>query len=106
MIVEQRTYRLVPGSLQTYLAIYEKEGLEIQTRHLGEPLGWYVVDIGQLNSVVHLWPYADHAERSEKRRLLATDAAWTDFLPKVTPLIQEMQSAVLAPAPFFKFRSS
>ena len=40
MIVDHRTYELLPGRLRDFLAVYEKEGFPVQTRHLGQPLGY------------------------------------------------------------------
>ncbi|PDT30786.1 NIPSNAP family protein [Rhizobium sp. L9] len=102
MIVEHRTYRITPGQLHNYMKLYEEEGLELQSRHLGDPIGWYFTDIGVLNSVIHLWQYQDINDRARRRSVLAADSAWHAYLPKVTPLIQEMRSEILLPAPFFK----
>ncbi|MCF1449858.1 NIPSNAP family protein [Agrobacterium vitis] len=101
MIVEHRTYRLAAGRLNEYLGHYEAEGLGIQSRYLGDPLGWYVVDVGPLNTVVHLWQYDSHNERERRRKQLSEDPAWIAFLPKVTPLLVDMRSMILTPAPFF-----
>ena len=35
MIVDHRTYELQPGRLRDFLALYEKEGLPVQKKHLG-----------------------------------------------------------------------
>ncbi len=35
MIVDHRTYELQPGRLREFLALYEKEGLPVQKKHLG-----------------------------------------------------------------------
>ncbi len=34
MIVDHRTYELQPGRLRDFLALYEKEGLPVQTKFL------------------------------------------------------------------------
>jgi hypothetical protein len=47
MIVDHRTYTLHPGKMKEYVERYEREGKEVQTRHLGQPVGWYTsTDIG------------------------------------------------------------
>jgi hypothetical protein len=35
MIVDVRTYTMVPGRLGAWLALYEAEGMPIHVRHLG-----------------------------------------------------------------------
>jgi hypothetical protein len=36
---------------------YEKEGLPLQSMHLGEPVGFFVSEIGRSNEVMHLWRF-------------------------------------------------
>ena len=48
MIVEKRTYTLKPGMAPLYMEIYEKYGLEVQSRILGNMFGWFVPEIGEL----------------------------------------------------------
>ena len=102
MILDHRTYTIHPGRLNDLLRLYEAEGLPVQTKYLGAPHGWYVsMDIGELNQVVHLWKYADLADRERRRAQLAQDPAWPVYLAKATPMIQRMQNKILRAAPFF-----
>ena len=99
MIVDHRTYTLHPGKMNEYVDRYEREGLAVQSRHLGAPLGWYIsMDIGQLNQVVHMWGYESLDDRAQRRAKLAADPEWTEFLKKQTPLIQRMENKILMPA--------
>ena len=41
MIVDHRTYELQPGRLRDFLALYEKEGLPVQKKHLGNLIGFF-----------------------------------------------------------------
>jgi len=52
MIVDLRSYTMVPGRLNAWLKLYEAEGLPIHIRHLGEPMGIFTTDVGTLNQVV------------------------------------------------------
>ena len=101
MIVDHRTYTLHPGKMNEYVDRYEREGLAVQSRHLGAPLGWYIsMDIGQLNQVVHMWGYESLKDRAQRRAKLAADPEWGEFLKKQTPLIQRMENKILMPAKF------
>ena len=104
MLVEQRTYTTHPGKLQDYLSLYESEGLSIQRPILGRMVGYYRTEHGTLNQVVHLWAYASHAEREQRRALLAEQPDWIAYLRKMLPLLQSMESRILVPAPFFEPR--
>ena len=50
--------------------------------------------------MIHLWAYDSFEERQRRRALLAAAPEWTQFVPKVLPLIQDMQNELLRPAPF------
>ena len=54
MIVEERDYRLHPGKLKTYLDLYAAEGMAVQKQILGNMLGYFSTDLGELQHVVHL----------------------------------------------------
>lgn len=97
MIVEMRTYTLLVGRIKEYVHLYRKTGFALQSRHLGEPLGWYVVDGGPLSQVVSLWQYRDHEDRATRRARLQADEAWRDYLRQVSPLFDAMENRFLAP---------
>ena len=104
MFVEQRLYTCAPGNTAEFLKAYEAEGHKPQTDHLGQPVGYYVSEIGPLNQITTLWAYATLDERVEKRRALFQDAAWTAFLGKARPLLTTQETRILVPAPFFEQR--
>ncbi|MCL4800979.1 MAG: NIPSNAP family protein [Burkholderiales bacterium] len=101
MIIDHRTYTLKPGALNDYVKLYEAEGFAHQRRHLGDPVGWYTsMDIGELNQIVHLWAYADLADRAARRAGLLADPAWLAFTQKAAPMILHMRNKILSPAAF------
>ncbi len=100
-IVEMRTYKIVPGKIPDYFALYEREGMAVQESHLGRMLGYYATEIGPVNEVVHLWQYADLNDRSARRDGLKADARWQAYLVKMLPLLLAQDARILLPAPFF-----
>lgn len=82
MIVDLRTYTMVPGRLKAFLQLYEHEGLPVQRRHQGDPLGYFVTEIGTLNQVVHMWGYKSLAHREECRSALEADPDWAAYRTK------------------------
>ena len=103
--VDLRSYTLQHGKLGAYLKLYESEGLAIQNQFLGHCLGYYVSDIGAQNMVVHLWAYPDLNERARRRQALTNDPAWVTYLGKMTPMMAQMENAILRPAPFWTPKS-
>jgi hypothetical protein len=100
VIVEMREYTLYHGKVPEYLRLYEVEGLAIQEPILGMMFGYFHTEVGVQNQVVHLWAYADHADREQRRARLQADPRWQAYLPKIRPLILTQQSRIMRPAPF------
>jgi hypothetical protein len=104
MIVEMRTYTLHPGKVPEYLKLYEAQGLAVQTRVLGNLIGYFFTEIGPLNQVVHLWGYADFAERSARRAELAKEPQWQAYLEEMFKLLVSMETKILNPTSFSPLR--
>jgi len=103
MIVEQRCYTIKGGSAPQFWALYEQYGLKVQRRVLGNLIGHYVTDIGELNIIVHMWAYENYADREARREKLGAEADWKVYLAKSREmgLIIKQENSVLKAAPFF-----
>jgi hypothetical protein len=104
VIVEERTYTLYPGKMAEYMRIYAEHGVAIQTRVLGNLIGYFSSEIGELNNVVSLWGYESMEARTRLRAQLQDDEGWRAYVPKILPLIQTMQNRILIPASFSPIR--
>ena len=104
MFVEQRIYTFAPGQTGEFLKTYESEAMSAQTGALGQPVGYYVNEIGPLNQITTLWAYGSLDERVERRAKLLADPVWQAFLRKCRPLMTTQETRVLIPAPFFRDR--
>ncbi|TMH38211.1 MAG: NIPSNAP family protein [Betaproteobacteria bacterium] len=82
MIVDLRTYTMVPGRLKAFLELYEAEGLPVQKRHQPNLIGYFVTEIGTQNQVVHLWGYESLADREKRRAALDADPEWIAYRKK------------------------
>ena len=79
MIVDLRTYTMIPGRLNAWLKLYETDGYPIHVRHLGEPLGIFTTDVGTLNQVVLMWRY-EKSDRSRAAPRGSRSRSGLDFL--------------------------
>jgi NIPSNAP len=104
MFVEQRLYTCAPGQTGEFLRVYEREGRAPQMKHLGQPVGYYISEIGMLNQITTLWAYGSLDERVERRRALFQNADWNAYLNKARPLLTTQETRILVPAPFFQER--
>jgi hypothetical protein len=104
MIVEERTYHVFTGKLAEVVRLYAEEGTEVQQRHLGNLIGAFTVDIGDLSSIVHMWGFDSFAERERRRAELQADPRWKAFLPRLQPLIHTQRNRILLPTSFSPIR--
>ena len=102
MIIDLRTYTMVPGRLKAFLELYEREGLPVQRRHQGNPVGYFTTEIGTNNQVVHLWAYENLADREKRRAALDADPEWIAYRAKsaATGNVQHQENKILKSAKF------
>jgi hypothetical protein len=102
MIIDLRTYTMVPGRLKAFLELYEREGLPVQRRHQGQPVGYFVTEIGSQNQVVHLWGYESMADREKRRAELEKDPEWIAYRVKSAAAgnVQYQENKILKSASF------
>ena len=101
MIVEMRTYTLAVGATARYFKLYSDKGLAVQKRILGHLVGYYSVEIGGLNKIIHLWAYESLDERARRRAALWADEEWLAYVREVGGLVTVQENQILTPAPFF-----
>jgi hypothetical protein len=102
MIVDLRTYTMVPGRLNAWLKLYEADGLAIHTRHLGKPIGVFTTDVGELNQVVFIWAFESQADREKKRAALEADSDWASYRKKSAEAgnVQHQENKIIKSTPF------
>jgi len=101
-IVDKRTYFLQPGQFGDWAKIYEQEAMEMQIRHLGRCIGFYVSDIGAQHQIVHLWAYKDIGDRAERRAKMQADPNWNSYVTRIAPMFTHQENEILRPAPFWQ----
>jgi hypothetical protein len=101
-IVELRTYTFKPLRLRDFLSLYERAALPLQKKHLGHLVGFFVLEIGPLNQVVHLWAFESLADRERRRKALEEDSGWPTYVDALRALdiVLEQESKILRSATF------
>ncbi|KAM4065382.1 NIPSNAP domain-containing protein [Hirsutella rhossiliensis] len=97
-VFELRSYTLHPGNLLEW-ETHWRRGLKAR-REVMEGVGAWFVQIGELNTVHHLWQFANLEERRERREKSWSVEGWSDTVHKTVPLIQTMNSRILIPMPW------
>jgi hypothetical protein len=100
MIVNVRTYTLVPRMMPKYLKLFEEIALPATQRHGMELMGYYTSVIGPQNQVVHLWRYDSLADMEAKRAARDQDDGWKAFLEKTEGLVLMQDDKVMKPSSF------
>lgn len=96
-IYELRTYRARPGAAKEWLGHFTA-ALPVREKY-SKIAGLWSTEAGQPNEVCHLWAYADLNQRMAARAAAMQDPGWQAFLGKALPLLDEMASMVMLPAP-------
>ncbi|KAJ5819849.1 hypothetical protein N7474_005440 [Penicillium riverlandense] len=97
-LFELRSYTLHPGNLLEWESHWRR-GLTAR-REVMEGVGAWFVQIGDLNTVHHLWQFANLEERRLRREQSWGVEGWAETVHKTVPLIQEMKSRILVPMPW------
>lgn len=97
-VFELRSYTLHPGNLLEW-ETHWRRGLKAR-REVMEGVGAWFVQIGDLNTVHHLWQFANLEERKTRREQSWSVEGWADTVHKTVPLIQTMKSRILIPMPW------
>ncbi|KAF3069104.1 Protein NipSnap like protein 1 [Daldinia childiae] len=97
-LFELRSYTLHPGNLLEW-ETHWRRGLKAR-RQVMEGVGAWFVQIGDLNTVHHLWQFANLEERKVRREESWKQEGWAETVHKTVPLIQSMKSRILVPLPW------
>ena len=98
MVIDHRCYTLHIGAVATFMELFEKEGLEPQVRILGNFMGLFKTEIGNINQIIMMFGYEDAGDRQRRREQLYLDPAFQIYLIKVRPLLKEQEVRLLTPS--------
>lgn len=96
-VYELRWYRAHVGKAGEWLGHF-KAIMPVREKY-SKNVGVWQTEVAQLNEAVHLWAYRDLNHRAEVRANVVKDPEWQAFLLKSAPLLAEMRSIALNPAP-------
>ena len=100
MIVNIRTYTLMPRNMPRYLKTFEEFGLPVMRRHGLDLMGYYTSVVGPQNQLVHLWQFDSMADMDTKRAARDSDPEWHAYLAKTEGMVLMQEDKIMKPAPF------
>lgn len=95
MIYEVRTYTVKPRSMPEVVKRFGEK--YEQRKKYSELTAFFQVEVGPLNTFMHIWGYKDLEERGKIRAAAVKDGAWP---PPIAEFLVSQQSEILHPAPF------
>jgi hypothetical protein len=102
MFVEHRTYTLKPGTVVAWLKKYEAEGLPLQKKHLGRPLGFFTTEFGNVHQVILMWGFESLDDRDRRRAAMNADPEWQKYISEIWSLgaLEAQENRILKPTAF------
>ena len=104
MIIEMRTYNIKVGQLQEFIKLYDNEIRKLHTKILGNQIGFFYTEFGELNQVIHLYGYKDFEDRKLRREKLSKRKEFSKYLKKVSSLIISQNSQIMMGTKFSKIK--
>ncbi len=104
MLVEMRTYNIKVGKLKTFISIYDQDIRKTHIEILGNQLGFFSSEIGELNQVIHLYGFNSYEDRINRRKKLYENKDFINYVLKVADLIISQKSQILLLTSFSKIR--
>ena len=100
-IYELRTYTLAVGKMAEAVEAYETLGWPALSKiEDGRLIGYFTGDIGAMNQIIHVWKFADDADRRDFWAKVFADEGFMAFAAKFRPLVLEQQNKLMMSAPW------
>jgi hypothetical protein len=96
-VYEFRNYRTRPGAVRQWVDLMVKT-LPLREKY-SRIVGLWITEAGQPNEVCHIWAYKDLNHRAQVRAEAVKDPQWQAFLNESAPLLDELHSTIMLPAP-------
>ena len=96
-VYEFRNYRTKPGDVRRWADLFTK--VKPEREKYSKMVGLWITEAPQVNEVCHIWAYKDLNHRAQVRAEAVKDAAFSAFLKESAPLVEEMHSTIMIPAP-------
>ena len=101
-LYEQRVYQVRVGEMPAAVKLYQEEGWPAFAQAgLGHHcLGYVISDTGPLHRLMHLWKFADDAERRAFWKTIYADEAFLGFARQIRPLLNGQEVTLWNRAPW------
>ena len=94
-LVDHGIYTIRLRKMTEFLEVFDRLAMPILLETLGNPVGFYVSQVGPLNQFVHLWAYEDLADYERRCRARDTHPAFPAYLSASEHLIVAQETRLI-----------
>lgn len=95
MIIDHRTYQIVPRKMPEYMKAFMGMCVPINRKHFGPEVGIFVSEVGPQNQLIHMWRYEDYADFERKRKARDADPDWPAYLKATEGLLVSQETKLI-----------
>ena len=100
-VYEHRTYTLQVGKMADATKLYREIGWPALEKHAeGRLVGYFTGDLGAMNQIIHIWKFADDADRRDFWKAVYADEGFMEFAGKFRPLLLSQENKLMFSAPW------
>lgn len=94
-VLELRIYNALPGKAADFLELMLAT-IGVRERYSANFGVWASVS-GRSDQIMHLWGYSGIDHRDKVRERLKGDVEWQAYVPKILPMLEQLNSIILTP---------
>ncbi|MDN5842057.1 MAG: NIPSNAP family protein [Alcaligenaceae bacterium] len=94
-LIDHRIYTIALRKMPEFLDVFDRLAMPVLLETLGNPMGFYVSQVGPLNQLVHLWAYKDLADFEERAKRRDTHPDFPAYLAASEKLITAQENRLI-----------
>lgn len=94
-LVDHRIYTIALRRMGEFVEVFDRLAMPVLLRTLGNPIGFWVSQVGPQNQFVHLWGYASLADYERRSHARDTDPDFPAYLQASAHLIVAQETRLI-----------
>lgn len=94
-LIDHRIYTIALRKMPEFLEVFNRLAMPILLETLGNPVGFYVSQVGPLNQFMHLWAYQDLADYERRCRARDGHPDFPAYLAASERLIKAQETRLI-----------
>jgi hypothetical protein len=94
-LVDHRIYTIALRRMGEFVEVFDRLAMPVLLRTLGNPIGFWISQVGPQNQFVHLWGYASLADYERRSHARDTDPDFPAYLQASAHLIVAQENRLI-----------